>query len=175
MDYDEVFGRLAADCNLSYRRIRNLTPRQTFDHYFRPRNPETGEALPLETPMPAPAADQSEWFPGMPKGLGLEQYECCRRYPGEDPNDPFSVPREIVEARNEAILTQYWRRGMLKGIEVNTVDGVKKVDVHPRDAEGFRDFLDYARRQNRKRFEQLKTARTNTEAHENGVPQVENQ
>lgn len=156
MDYDDVFGRLAVDCNLSYDRIRDLTPRQTFDHYFRPRDKETGEPEPLPQYGDEPLEDRSMWAPGMPKGLGLERHECWRRQPGENPDDPFSLSREVVKARHYSFLLEYCQRDLLRNIPIDSIEGRRIWKVRKGDMKALRDMQDETWRLSVKRFEQVK-------------------
>ena len=57
--------------------------------------------MPANYAPPVPEAKRSKPEGGLQTigGLGLDQYECFKPYPGEDDNDPYSVPRDRVRDR----------------------------------------------------------------------------
>jgi hypothetical protein len=46
-------------------------------------------------------------------GLGLDAHKCFDLVPGEDGNDPFSVPREVTKERMHAMIHELAQRDML--------------------------------------------------------------
>lgn len=150
-DWDAIFASVILACHLDYSVIALWTPRQLQaiseesrrQSFAASGKSETdGDELPDDEPQARLPGAQGV------RGMGLEKYPCWKPYPGENDNDPFSVPREIVKERWYALLYEACKQ-----------DGLGKYGVRKDDMDGLRDLFDKTWSENCANFEKLKAAK----------------
>lgn len=162
-DWDSIFAGVVLACHLDYSVIAQWTPRQ-LDAVSRESRRQVidTDANERTTDGAVTAGKRS----GAPMGINIDKYPCWKPYPGENDDDPFSVPREIVKERWYCLLYEAAKQG---GLEEH---GVRKVDVDRGDMTSLRNLFDKTWGENCEKFEKLKAEREHGLRHEtNGTGQ----